>query len=190
GNGDFYLKDVANQETSVLTNRLEKADDERIFVLGELLRRGMTEKEVYEITKIDPLFINKLNHIINLEKELKNNKHNQKLLKEVKEHGFSDMQVARVWEMTEKEVYEITKIDKIFINKLNHIINLEKELKNNKHNQKLLKEVKEHGFSDMQVARVWEMTEKEVYDMRIKMNLVPVFKEVDTSAGITKANAP
>src|SRR5699024_10580212 len=29
GNGDFYLKDVANQETSVLTNRLEKADDER-----------------------------------------------------------------------------------------------------------------------------------------------------------------
>lgn len=132
GNGDFYLKDVANQDTSVLTNRLEKADDERIFVLGELLRRGMTEKEVYEITKIDPLFINKLNHIINLEKELKNNKHNQKLLKEVKEHGFSDMQVARVWEMTEKEVY----------------------------------------------------------DMRIKMNLVPVFKEVDTSAGITKANAP
>src|SRR5699024_551361 len=66
GNGDFYLKDVANQETSVLTNRLEKADDERIFVLGELLRRGMTEKEVYEITKIDLLFINKLNHIINL----------------------------------------------------------------------------------------------------------------------------
>src|SRR5699024_12822529 len=82
------------------------------------------------------------------------------------------------------------KIDPLFINKLNHIINLEKELKNNKHNQKLLKEVKEHGFSDMQVARVWEMTEKEVYDMRIKMNLVPVFKEVDTSAGITTANAP
>src|SRR5699024_6950956 len=92
--------------------RLEKADDERIFVLGELLRRGMTEKEVYEITKIDPLFINKLNHIINLEKELKNNKHNQKLLKEVKEHGFSDMQVARVWEMTEKEVYTSAGITK------------------------------------------------------------------------------
>src|SRR5690625_7334457 len=34
------------------------------------------------------------------------------------------------------------------------------------------------------------MKKKEVYDMRIKMNLVPVFKEVDTSAGITKANAP
>src|SRR5699024_12864444 len=92
--------------------------------------------------------------------------------------------------MTEKEVYKITKIDPLIINKLNHIINLEKELKNNKHNEKLLKEVKEHGFSDMQVARVWEMTEKEVYDMRIKMNLVPVFKEVDTYAGITKANAP
>src|SRR5699024_4726250 len=130
--GDFYLKDVANQETSVLTNRLEKADDERIFVLGELLRRDATEKEVNEITKMDPLLINKLNHNINIEKEQKNNKHNKKLLKEVKEHGFSDMQVARVWEMTEKEVY----------------------------------------------------------DMRIKMNLVPVFKEVDTSAGITKANAP
>src|SRR5699024_9660703 len=76
GSGDFYLKEVANQESSVLTNRLEKADDERIFVLGELLRRGMTEKEIYEIKKIDPLFINKINHIINLEKELKNNKHN------------------------------------------------------------------------------------------------------------------
>src|SRR5699024_2376370 len=68
-NGDFYLKDVANQENSVLTNRLEKADDERIFILDELLRHSITEKEVYEITKIDPLFINKLNHIINLEKE-------------------------------------------------------------------------------------------------------------------------
>lgn len=132
GNGDFYLKHIAKEETDSLKHRLEKADDERIFVLGELLRRGMTEEEVYEITKIDPMFINKLNHIIRLELELKNNKHDQKLLKEVK-------------------------------------IN---------------------GFSDMQVARVWGITETEVYNQRVKMDLLPVFKEVDTSAGTSDATMP
>ncbi len=132
GNGDFYLNHVANEDTASLTHRLEKADDERIFVLGELLRRGMTEKEVYDITKIDPMFINKLNNIIQLELKL---------------------------------------ID-------------------NKNDETLLRVAKENGFSDMQVARAWETTETEIYNTRVKLDLMPVFKEVDTSAGTTEATTP
>src|SRR5699024_12124450 len=77
------------------------------FVLGELLRRGMTEEEIHNITKIDPLFINKLNNIIQLELQLVNNKNDQKLLKKAKENGFSDMQIARAWETNETEVYNL-----------------------------------------------------------------------------------
>ena len=132
GNGDFYLKHVSEEETDQLLYRLEKADDERIFVLGELLRRGMTEEEIHNITKIDPLFINKLNNIIQLELQLVNNKNDQKLLKKAKENGFSDMQIARAWETNETEVY----------------------------------------------------------NLRLKLDLMPVYKEVDTSAGTTSATTP
>src|SRR5699024_9148322 len=70
GNGDFHLPKLTKESTEILETRIQHADDERIVVLAELLRRGMTIDEIHEITKIDNFFLQKLQHMIDLEKKL------------------------------------------------------------------------------------------------------------------------
>ena len=106
GNGDFHLEKLTKEDETVLLERVVKADDERMFVLVELMRRGKTIEEIHELTKIDRLFLRKINHILELEKDLADTKFDTKMLEKVKRYGFSDMQIARVWEVTEQEVYD------------------------------------------------------------------------------------
>src|SRR5690625_1533571 len=107
GNGDLYLPNISSVPTKDLIHRIQLADDERIFVIAELFRRHVTVEVIYEITKIDRLFLNKMKHIIDLESELKKKQLDLEMLKTVKQFGFSDMQIARIWNMTEKEVYDL-----------------------------------------------------------------------------------
>src|SRR5699024_7423538 len=106
GNGDFHLEKLTEEDDAVLLERVVKADDERMFVLVELMRRGKTIEEIHELTKIDRLFLRKINHILELEKELADAKFDTEVLQKVKRYGFSDIQIARVWDVTEQEVYD------------------------------------------------------------------------------------
>lgn len=89
-----------------------------------------------------------------------------------------------------EEIHEYTKIDLFFLNKFKHIIELEHILKENKENIELLKKAKTFGFSDKIIAHRWGMKEREVFDLRQKNDIKPVFKMVDTCAGKFEANAP
>jgi len=64
------LKGVEGLHQEELELRLRKADDERIFILAEGLRRGMSIAALHEITKIDLWFLDKIKNIIDFEKEL------------------------------------------------------------------------------------------------------------------------
>ncbi len=132
GNGDFHLPYLTEVAESILLERLIAADDERIFVLAELLRRGMTIEAIHSDTKIDYFFLRKFKHIIDLENEL-----------------------------TKKPFDE----------------------------QGLLK-AKQYGFSDQQLARMWESTETAIYNQRIATNITPVYKMVDTCAAAFDSTAP
>lgn len=107
GNGDLYLPSVSIAPTEKLIQRVQNADDERIFVIAELFRREITVEEIYKITKIDRLFLNKMKHIVDLENKLRKNPLNTDLLKTVKQFGFSDMQIARTWNISEQQVYDL-----------------------------------------------------------------------------------
>lgn len=106
GNGDLYLQYLESIPEKELKKRLEVADDERIFVIAHVLRQGMTVDEIHQITKIDPLFLRKINHIIELEGEVSLNPFHKDMLEKVKQYGFSDIQIARLWKTTEEKVYE------------------------------------------------------------------------------------
>jgi carbamoyl-phosphate synthase large subunit len=54
----------------------------------------------------------------------------------------------------------------------------------------ILRKAKEYGFSDRQLAEIWGMKEPDVRSMRIKMNVLPVFKTVDTCAAEFAATTP
>ncbi|MBS9776219.1 MAG: carbamoyl-phosphate synthase large subunit [Fusobacterium sp.] len=105
-NGDKFSLDK-------IMKKIEIASDERLFFIGEALRRDITVEKIYEITKIDLFFLNKMKNIIDLEHCLKKNKGNISLLKKVKTYGFSDKIIAHRWEMEEREIYELRQKNKI-----------------------------------------------------------------------------
>ncbi|WP_308534395.1 carbamoyl-phosphate synthase large subunit [uncultured Peptoniphilus sp.] len=95
-----------------LKKRIEFADDERIFDIGEILRRGFKSEDVEKITGIVPYFIEKIKWIVDKEEELKNKKLedlDSSYLREIKEHGFSDKAIANFLGVREDQVRELRK---------------------------------------------------------------------------------
>ena len=97
-----------------LLKYIEEFHDDNIFAIAQLLRHSHTVKEIAEITKITPFFIESFKKITDMEKKLSNNKLNLNLLKEAKEMGFSDKFIARLWETSENEVFDIRRKEKLF----------------------------------------------------------------------------
>ncbi|MBE8540621.1 carbamoyl-phosphate synthase large subunit [Geoglobus acetivorans] len=96
-----------------------------------------------------------------------------------------------------EEIAEITRIDPWFIKKIENIIEVEKELKElakrysiDELSPEVLKKAKQYGFSDVQLARIFNTTEKEVRKARKKKGLVSTFKMVDTCAAEFEAKTP
>ncbi|UEX89382.1 carbamoyl-phosphate synthase large subunit [Staphylococcus ratti] len=94
--------------------RIKAQDDERLFFIGEAIRRGTTLEELHEMTKIDYFFLNKFKNIIDIEHALKANKGDIEYLEFAKRFGFSDRTIAHRFEMTEDEVYNLRKAHNIF----------------------------------------------------------------------------
>ncbi len=85
---------------------LRTPNPERIFTVRHALLMGMTVEEIYELTCIDPWFLDKFEDLLETEKFLKRNPL-QKLTKEqmwdIKRQGFSDRQIAFATKTTEDE---------------------------------------------------------------------------------------
>ncbi len=86
---------------------LRTPNPERIFTVRHALQMGMTVEEVYELTNIDPWFLDKFEELLETEKFLKRTPL-QQLTKEqlwdIKRQGFSDRQIAFATKTTEDEV--------------------------------------------------------------------------------------
>ena len=105
-NGESY-------ELDYIKERILQQDDERLFFIGEAIRRGTTLEEIHEMTQIDYFFLNKFQHIIDIEHELKEHKGDIEYLKYAKDYGFSDKVIAHRFDMTEDEVTELRKANDI-----------------------------------------------------------------------------
>lgn len=99
-NGDEFTLDK-------IIRRIKLAGDERLFFIGEALRRDVSIQEIHEHTKIDLFFLNKMKNIIDLEHLLKDNKNDIELLRKAKIFGFSDRVIAHRWGMIEKEITDL-----------------------------------------------------------------------------------
>lgn len=92
----LFLKetDLIDQETLEL--RLQKPDDERLFLIAEAYRRGYTVEQLQNLTKIDWWFLNKLDGLIKYEKEIAASELTNELLFETKRKGFTDRAIAEI----------------------------------------------------------------------------------------------
>lgn len=92
--------------------------------------------------------------------------------------------------ITPEYIHSITKIDEWFIDKIERLVRCELRLKNEELTRELLFEAKRMEFPDKVIAKLTGKTEKEIYDCRIKGNIVAGFKMVDTCAAEFEAVTP
>jgi len=76
-----------------LLRRLQICDDERIFIVAEALRKGISVNRINIITRIDKWFLNKINNIIAMENRLQTEPMSIELLKKAESMGFTDYEV-------------------------------------------------------------------------------------------------
>ncbi len=79
-------------------------------------------------------------------------------------------------------ICNITQIDMFFLDKIKKIVDFEKEMEANPDSPELLKMAKKMGFSDSYVAELWKTTEDDIYERRVKAEIFPVYKMIDTCA--------
>ncbi len=89
-------------------------------------------------------------------------------------------------EFSIEEIHKNTGIDPWFLTEIQEIVNIEKESSSIEN----LKFLKKNGFSDLQIARLNNLSENEVQQMRIDQGIKPVYKLVDTCAGEFEAETP
>ena len=155
---------------------------------GEVMSIGRTIEE--SILKAVRSLENKVDHV---ELVKFKNLSNDELLKVISEH--TDERLYAILEAIRKgislnKIYSITKIDKFFLDKFKHIVEIEDEIKSNKNNIEVLKKAKRYGFSDSYIGRCWGLNQYQMYDLRSKNNLFPVYKMIDTCASEFSAYVP
>ena len=84
-----------------------KPDDERIFVVAEMLRRGYIKEKLQKITGIDKFFMEKIEWIVKQEEQLKKTKFkdlDENYLRNLKKKGFSDKGIAQLMGISERDI--------------------------------------------------------------------------------------
>ena len=92
-----------------------------------------------------------------------------------------------------KTIQHATKIDKWFLNQIEDLVRLEKEIEKytiSNVPKELLEEAKHKGFADRQIAHMLRCLESEVYDLRTNMGIKRIYKCVDTCAAEFEAKTP
>ena len=113
GVNHIYIGKFDNMPTDEMKKYLTEFKADNIFAIAELLWRGVSVDELHEITKITKLFLNTILDIVNMEKQLKANVGDIKLLKSAKVMGFSDKYIAHLWDKKELEVNALRKANNI-----------------------------------------------------------------------------
>ncbi|RKU26003.1 carbamoyl phosphate synthase large subunit [Candidatus Poribacteria bacterium] len=129
---------------SELSSKLTIPNVERIFYIKSALKRGMSIDEIYSYTHIDPFFLYNLQEIVIFE-DLLSTPHTQEKI----ENGDSDSDV-----------------------------------------EPLLRQAKQYGFSDRQLADICNQTEAEIRATRKSLGIEATYKTVDTCAAEFEAETP
>lgn len=117
----------------------------------------------------------------------------EKMLSEPNENRLFYIKYALKKGMSIDQIYELTKIDRWFIYQIKEIVDLEDDIRNytlKSASAELLRNAKEFGFSDHQIACILGSSELAVRNRRKNYKIVPTFKTVDTCAAEFEAYTP
>lgn len=105
----LYSSKFDKWQEEELLSYIKVGTDDRIYAIAEALRLGVKIETIAQITAIDQFFLQKLDNIVRMESLLRENKDNHQVLLEAKAMGFSDMEIARLWNCDELRIYNLRK---------------------------------------------------------------------------------
>ena len=110
----LYMKKFDGIKTEDILAYIKTGTDDRIFAISELIRRNVDLGLICNATQIDMLFLEKIKNIIDLEREIKEKRLDKDMLYTAKKAGFCDKFIAKLWGISEDEVYTFRKENGIF----------------------------------------------------------------------------
>ena len=96
--------DFSGRTREELLEELKKVDDIRLWRIAEAIRRGISQEQIHELTRIDLWFIDKIAILVEMEERLRREELAPELLREAKRLEFPDQVIARLTGKTEEEI--------------------------------------------------------------------------------------
>ncbi|MBR2988917.1 MAG: carbamoyl-phosphate synthase large subunit, partial [Clostridia bacterium] len=113
GANHVYHPKFDNMSVEELTEYIKEFRSDNIFAILELMYHGVSIEKIHEITKITPYFLESFKRIIDMEEVLRVDKSVDALIS-AKKMGFSDKYIAKLWDCTEMDVYDMRKQNNVF----------------------------------------------------------------------------
>ncbi|MBR5871115.1 MAG: carbamoyl-phosphate synthase large subunit, partial [Clostridia bacterium] len=110
----FYMPKFNSMPSDQIMKYLETFQDDNIFAVAEMLRRGETVEKLHDVTKITALFLEALERIVKMETVIREHVGCVETLKEAKKMGFGDKYIALLWNWKEIDVYNLRKAENLF----------------------------------------------------------------------------
>ena len=110
----FHMAKFDHKSTEEMLEYLHTFQDDNIFAVAELLRRGISVEKLHEITQITSFFLEAIERIVKMEAVVKANVGDFETLKKAKTMGFGDKFISQLWGWKEVEVYNLRKQNNFF----------------------------------------------------------------------------
>ena len=102
----IWHKKFDDKDNDYLINYIRQATDDRLYAIAQLIRNGIDLGMIYNATKIDMFFLEKIKNIVEFEAVVKANPMDEDTLIQAKEMGFSDKYIAMCWSVGDKSYDE------------------------------------------------------------------------------------
>jgi len=111
-----YRYNLSDEEVELIETKLRVPNWERLWYLADAIRAGFTMEKIYELTAIDPWFLNNIRQVVEMEgrliraKELLDQPEGEvfpALLREAKQMGFADKRLALLWGTSEQRIRDL-----------------------------------------------------------------------------------
>ncbi len=105
--GSPMARKIKAMDVEELRIAMSRPTPERIFQIAEAINKGVSVEEIYEITSIDPWFLDNIRQIVEFDQRLSNMSFLEvdlETLRQAKEMGFSDRYLAYKWGIKETEL--------------------------------------------------------------------------------------
>ncbi len=110
----IYHKKFDDWNIDRLLTYIKTPTDDRLYAIGQLIRLGCDLNLIYNATKIDMFFLEKIKNIVEFETTVKAGRGDAQTLRDAKKMGFSDKFIGMLWDMSEADVFRLRKAENIF----------------------------------------------------------------------------